>query len=77
MLKYNDEAKGYIKLDGTRIQYPIFEHSDNKYYLKHGADKIYNGAGAIFIDYRQQVLKEICVFCMVTICLTVLCLKKL
>lgn len=77
MLKYNDEAKGYIKLDGTRIQYPIFEHSDNKYYLKHGADKIYNGAGAILLTIEQQALKEICVFCMVTICLMVLCLKKL
>lgn len=62
MLKYNDEAKGYIKLDGTRIQYPIFEHSDNKYYLKHGADKIYNGAGAIFIDYRTAGLEgDMCI----------------
>lgn len=62
MLKYNDETKGYIKLDGTRIQYPIFEHSDNKYYLKHGADKIYNGAGAIFIDYRTAGLEgDMCI----------------
>ena len=48
MLQYNDEARGYIKLDGTRIQYPIVEHSDN--------DKISNGAGAIFLDYRTAGL---------------------
>ena len=56
MLKYNDEAKGYIKLDGTRIQYPIVEHSDNEFYLKRGSDKLSNGAGSIFIDYRTAGL---------------------
>lgn len=56
MLKYNDEARGYIKLDGTRIQYPIVEHKDNEFYLNHGSDKIFNGAGAIFTDYRGQGL---------------------
>ena len=56
MLPYNDEARGYIKLDGTRIQYPIVEHSDNDFYLKKGSDKISNGAGAIFLDYRTAGL---------------------
>jgi sortase B len=56
MLEYNDEAKGYIKLDGTRIQYPIVEHSDNEFYLTRGSDKIYNGAGSIFLDYRTAGL---------------------
>ncbi|MEI3320436.1 MAG: class B sortase [Eubacterium sp.] len=56
MLQYNDEAKGYIKLNGTRIQYPIVEHSDNDFYLKRGSDKVYNGAGAIFLDYRTAGL---------------------
>lgn len=57
MLEYNDEAKGYIKLDGTRIQYPILEHSDNDFYLKRGSDKVSNGAGSIFIDYRTEGLE--------------------
>jgi hypothetical protein len=56
MLQYNDEAKGYIKLDGTRIQYPIVEHEDNSFYLKRGSDKVSNGAGAIFLDYRTAGL---------------------
>lgn len=56
MLQYNDEAKGYIKLDGTRIQYPIVEHKDNEFYLKRGSDKVSNGAGAIFLDYRTAGL---------------------
>lgn len=57
MLQYNDEAKGYIKLDGTRIQYPIVEHSDNEFYLKKGSDKVSNGAGSIFLDYRTAGLE--------------------
>lgn len=52
MLKYNDESKGYIKLDKTRIQYPIVQHKDNDFYLDHGSDKIYNGGGSVFIDSR-------------------------
>ena len=56
MLEYNDESKGYIKLDGTRIQYPIVEHDDNEFYLTRGSDKISNGAGSIFIDYRTAGL---------------------
>lgn len=62
MLKYNDEAKGYIKLDGTRIQYPILEHSDNEFYLNRGSDKVFNGAGSIFIDYRTAGLEgDLCI----------------
>ena len=56
MLQYNEEAKGYIKLDGTRIQYPIVEHSDNSFYLWRGVDKVKNGSGSIFIDYRTAGL---------------------
>lgn len=56
MRKYNDEAVGYIKLDNSRIQYPIVAHEDNKFYLTHGSDKVSNGAGSIFIDYRTAGL---------------------
>lgn len=57
MLEYNDEAKGYIKLDGTRIQYPIVEHTDNDFYLYRGADKVSNGSGSLFLDYRTGGLE--------------------
>lgn len=62
MRKYNNESVGYIKLDGTRIQYPIVAHNDNIFYLYHGSDKVSNNAGAIFVDYRCEGLEgEICV----------------
>jgi len=54
MRKYNAEAVGYIKLNDSRIQYPICQHSDNEYYLTHGSNRASNGNGAIFIDARIQ-----------------------
>ena len=62
MLQFNDEAKGYIKLDDTRIQYPIVEHADNDFYLWRGVDKVKNGSGSIFVDYRTEGLEgKMCV----------------
>ena len=58
MMKYNDEAVGYIKLNNSRIQYPIVAHTDNKFYLTHGSDKVSNGAGSIFVDYRTAGLNS-------------------
>lgn len=58
MMKYNDESMGYIKLNDSRIQYPIVAHEDNKFYLTHGSDKVSNGAGAIFVDYRTAGLNS-------------------
>lgn len=54
MLEYNPESLGYIKLEGSRIQYPIVQHSDNDYYLTRGSNRISNGNGAIFVDARIQ-----------------------
>lgn len=54
LLDYNSEAMGYIKQDSSHIQYPIFQHDDNSYYLSHAADKSSSSNGAIFIDYRCE-----------------------
>lgn len=54
LLEYNSEAMGYIKQDASHIQYPIFQHEDNVYYLSHAADKTSSSNGAIFIDYRCE-----------------------
>ncbi|MGN0383278.1 MAG: class B sortase [Eubacterium sp.] len=52
MKEYNSDSLGYIKQDNSRIQYPILQYENNEYYLTHGADRAYNGNGAIFVDYR-------------------------
>ena len=50
LLKVNSDALGYIRQESSRIQYPILQADDNKYYLTHAADKSPNPNGAIFVD---------------------------
>lgn len=50
----NNDVRGWIKLNGTNINYPFVQASDNKYYLTHSLDKSYNSAGWLFLDYRNN-----------------------
>lgn len=52
--KKNDEVVGYIDVLGTKIQYPILQTTNNKYYLNHSYDKSYNSVGWVFMDYRND-----------------------
>ena len=52
--KKNNETVGWIQVGGTNVNYPIVQHSDNKYYLTHQFDKAYNTAGWIFMDHRNN-----------------------
>lgn len=54
MREYNPESLGFIRLNDSRIQYPIVQHEDNQYYLEHGSNRISNANGAIFVDARIQ-----------------------
>lgn len=51
----NSDTVGWIKLNGTNINYPIVQTSDNSYYLTHSYNKTYNQAGWIFLDYRNDI----------------------
>ena len=51
----NNDVKGWIKVNGTNINYPFVQGNDNEYYLKHSFDKSYNTAGWVFLDYRNDL----------------------
>ncbi len=51
----NSNTKGWIQVNGTNINYPFVQATDNKYYLTHSFDKSYNGAGWVFLDYRNSI----------------------
>lgn len=51
----NSNTIGWIKVNGTNINYPFVQATDNKYYLTHSFDKSYNGAGWVFLDYRNNI----------------------
>lgn len=41
---------GWIYCEGTVINYPVVQGTDNAYYLKHAYDGTYTTSGSIFID---------------------------
>lgn len=47
------ELKAWILAEGTGIDYPIMQGTDNAYYLSHLYDGTENSNGALFVDYRN------------------------
>ena len=56
LLKKNKDTVGWIKVNGTNINYPIVQSVDNKYYLNHAFDGSSNSAGWIYADYRNNMV---------------------
>ena len=54
LLKQNEDVKAWIYSEGTPINYPVVQGPDNDYYLYRMFNGEYNGAGSIFIDYRND-----------------------
>ena len=53
----NDDIIGYIKIDGTSVDYPVVQNYDNKFYLDHNLNKESDRAGWIFMDYENDVFR--------------------
>ena len=53
----NEEIVGWIKLDGTPIDYPVLLHKGDdenyQYYINHTYEKGKSEYGSIFVDYRS------------------------
>ena len=52
--KTNSDVVGWLKVNGTNINYPFVQGKDNNYYLTHSFNKSYNDAGWVFLDYRNN-----------------------
>ena len=50
----NSDTIGWIQLQGTNINYPVVQTTDNSYYLSHSYNKENNTAGWVFMDYRNN-----------------------
>ena len=48
----NSATVGWIKVNGTNINYPIVQANDNEYFLNHDFEGNWNIGGWIFADYR-------------------------
>jgi len=50
----NPQVTGWIRIPGTRIDYPLMQGEDNDYYLNHTWNAQENPLGAIFLEYRNS-----------------------
>lgn len=53
--KKNSDTVGFIKVNGTNINYPVVQTKDNEYYLNHAFNKSKNSAGWVFADFRNDM----------------------
>lgn len=56
--EFNEEIIGWINIPYTDVNYPILKHNDNSFYLNHSIDKSKNKAGWIFMDYRNEIIRD-------------------
>ncbi len=46
----NNKMVGWLKIDGTNIDYPVMQTEDNEYYLNHNFDQQKDNNGSLFLD---------------------------
>ena len=55
LLNINQDTVGWLKVNNTKIDYPVVQTSDNDYYLNHAFDHTKNQSGWVFADYRNNM----------------------
>lgn len=51
----NTQTVGWLKVNGTNIEYPVVQANDNNYYIKRNLNKEYNVGGWVFVDYKNKL----------------------
>ena len=52
--QHSDDVIGWIRIPGTKVNYPIVQGEDNQYYLEHLWNGSANPTGAIFLESTQE-----------------------
>lgn len=56
--KKNKSLIGWIKIDDTKINYPVMQSSNPEYYLDHNANQEYDKNGSIFLDPACDIVNR-------------------
>lgn len=51
----NADAIGWMRIEGTIIDYPVVQADDNEYYLRHSFRQAETSAGCLFADYSNSL----------------------
>lgn len=49
----NPDVVGWLYVPGTTIDYPVYQSTDNEYYLRHSATGDWLVSGQVFMDYQN------------------------
>lgn len=52
--EHNEEVIGWIRIPGTKMDYPIMQTDNNEYYLSHAWNNVNSSTGAIFMECRSN-----------------------
>ncbi len=55
LLAQNGDVKGWLSISNTNVNNPVYQTTDNDYYLNHNMLKEKSKYGALFFDYRDTV----------------------
>lgn len=55
LYKKNSDIVGWISINGTQIDNPVYQTTDNSYYLNHDANKESSIYGTLFADTRAEI----------------------
>ncbi len=58
--KENPEMIGWLKIEGTQIDYPVMQSEMDQYdyYLQHAFDKTEDSNGTLFVDARNNIINR-------------------
>lgn len=51
----NDDVKAWLTINGTNINNPVYQTTDNLFYVNHNMQKEKNRYGALFFDYKNVI----------------------
>jgi len=54
----NQKMIGWLKIDNTKIDYPVMQTTDNEYYLNHNFNQEKDSNGALFLDCNCSVFPK-------------------
>ena len=58
MLAQNGDFKGWIKINNTKIDNPIYQTDNNNFYLNHNQQKKKSVYGALYFDYKNKITEK-------------------
>ena len=54
LTEISPDIRGWIRLEGTKVDYPVMQSRDNDYYLSRAVNGDWNKVGTPFMDFRNN-----------------------